>query len=283
MEKLKDLLPKENINEAKITAKQLRSDLSDYINKNADKIAKEFIPKGTPYFIKKNYDGISFMVGGKARSTELGNIKSETQDYIKIDINLAQATGAVTSANYFDKAKMNEGSVSNYYSRSESPVRAAARKIDDFLKTLITDKRQLDKLTDLISDLVDEYADERVDNWEMDKLHEGKKVNGIDLDDYANDFQNYIAKKYRGKSISMWKLSVDGMSGSFYWYKPGSKIEVLATPFWDGEEKLPVDIQNTDSGDYISQKSYPLKFTGDMKKDEESYFKILRQVLSKVK
>jgi hypothetical protein len=112
---------------------------------------------------------------------------------------------------------------------------------------------------------------------------EGKNVNGIDLDDYANDFQNYIAKKYRGKSISMWKLSVDPMSGAFYWSKSGSNVEVLATPFWDGEEKLPVDIQDTDSGDYISQKSFPLKFTGDMKKDEEAYFKILKLVLSKVK
>lgn len=112
---------------------------------------------------------------------------------------------------------------------------------------------------------------------------EGKNINGVDLDDYANDFQNYIAKKYNGKSVSMWKLSVDRMAGTFYWSKPGSKIEVLATPFWDGEEKLPVDVQNTDTGDYISQKSFPLKFTGDMKKDEESYFKILRSVLSKVK
>ena len=44
MKKLKDLLPKKEnkkqINEAKLTARQMRSDLSDYINKNADKIAK---------------------------------------------------------------------------------------------------------------------------------------------------------------------------------------------------------------------------------------------------
>ena len=108
MDKLKNLIPGQKINEAKITAKQLRSDLSDYINKNSEKIAKEFIPKGTPYFIKKNNDGISFMIGGNARTTSLGNIKSETQDYVKIDINLAQATGAVTSPNYFDKATIAE-------------------------------------------------------------------------------------------------------------------------------------------------------------------------------
>ena len=188
MEKLKDLLPKQNINEAKITAKQLRSDLSDYLNKNSEKIAKEFIPKGIPYFIRNNNDGISFMIGGKTRTAELGNTKSEMTDYVKIDINLGQATGGVPSANYFDKAKINEGSVSNYYSRSESPVRAAAKKIDDFLKTLITDKKELNKLTDLISDLADEYAQERIDDWDMGKLDEGLEDMDISLPSKLNMF-----------------------------------------------------------------------------------------------
>jgi hypothetical protein len=116
-----------------------------------------------------------------------------------------------------------------------------------------------------------------------DLLKEGKKVNGVDLDDYAFDFQSYFAKKYKGKSILMWKLYVDSMTGTFYWSKSDSDVEVLATPYWEGEESLPVDIQNTDTGDYVSQTKYPLKFTGDMKKDEEAYIKVLRYVLSKIK
>jgi hypothetical protein len=286
MEKLKNLLPtkenKKQINEVKLTARQMRSDLSNYINKNADKIAKEFIPKGTPYVLKKNSDGISFMIENSDSGNTTNKKDLDYKSFIQIDINLSQASGGAPSK-YFDKATISEGTLSGHYNRAESSTRSAAKKVDDLLKTLIKDRRQLDKLTDLITDLADEYAQERIDSWDAGKLDEGKKVNGIDLDDYANDFQNYIAKKYRGKSVSMWKLSVDNMSGAFYWSKSGSKIEVLATPFWDGEEKLPVDIQNVDSGDYISQKSFPLKFTGDMKKDEESYFKILRQVLSKVK
>lgn len=112
---------------------------------------------------------------------------------------------------------------------------------------------------------------------------EGKVVNNIDLDNYAADFQSYIEKKYKSKPVLMWKLDVDSMSGTFYWNNPKSEVSVVATPFWDGEETLPVDVQNTKTGDYISQKKYPLKVTGDMKKDEESYIKILKQVLSKVK
>lgn len=112
---------------------------------------------------------------------------------------------------------------------------------------------------------------------------ENKVINGVNLDDYAADFQSYIAKKYKSIPILMWKLDVDSMSGTFYWNNPKSEVSVVATPFWDGKEILPVDIQNTKTGDYISQKEYPLKYTGDMKKDEASFIKILRQVLSKVK
>ena len=161
-----------------------------------------------------------------------------------------------------NKKQINEGTLSGYYNRSESSTRSAAKKVDDLLKTLVSDKKQLDKLTDLITDLADEYAQERIDDWDMGKLDEsledmdvslpaqvnkfldrtinivksynlsrkkeqliiakivdalgvdksqlgqaiskikrygivqkeGKKVNGIDLDDYANDFQNYISK-----------------------------------------------------------------------------------------
>ncbi len=213
------------------------------MDKNSEKIAKEFIPKGTPYFIKNNNDGISFMIGGTARTTELGNIKSETQDYVKIDINLGQSTGAVASANYFDKAKINEAmddleaplpsqltrflqktisiikgynlsrkkealvmakvidamgidkselnqimsrvrkagvlnkegninedNVSSYFTQWDSPTKSAAKKIDDALGKLIKDKKELNKLAELITDLADEYAEERIDAYQQDMI-----------------------------------------------------------------------------------------------------------------
>ena len=172
MIKLKDILNKEsNINEAKITAKQLRSDLSDYINKNSQKIAKEFIPKGTPYIVKNNKDGISFMIGV--------NTKSENPDYVKIDINLSQASG-FTNSNYFNKAKIaevlnkegniNEGNVSSYFTSWESSTKSAAKKVDDALGKLIKDKKELSKLADLIIDLADDYAQDRIDAYEQDQI-----------------------------------------------------------------------------------------------------------------
>lgn len=115
------------------------------------------------------------------------------------------------------------------------------------------------------------------------KIDEGKIVNNIDLDDYANSFQNIIYKKWKGKNIMGWELSTDDMSGAFYWDKKGSPVTVIATPFWNGEEKLPVDIQDTDTGDYKSQKSYPLKFTGDPRKDEKEFLTILGKVFKSMK
>jgi hypothetical protein len=60
---------------------------------------------------------------------------------------------------------LNESSLANYYNRSDTPTRSAAKKVDASLQKLITDKKELDKVVDLITDLVDEYAKQRVDNY----------------------------------------------------------------------------------------------------------------------
>jgi hypothetical protein len=81
-----------------------------------------------------------------------------------------------------------EGTLSNYYSRSESSTKSAAKKVDDLLKTLVSDKKQLDKLTDLITDLADEYAQERIDDWDMGKLDESLEDMDISLPSKLNMF-----------------------------------------------------------------------------------------------
>jgi len=95
--KLKGLLKEEKqpIVEAKLTAKQMRSDLSSYLNKNADKIAKEFIPKGTSYKVKKNYDGIAFEID----STPDQKNNSGNKNFIRILISLDQESGFYMSEN----------------------------------------------------------------------------------------------------------------------------------------------------------------------------------------
>jgi HPt (histidine-containing phosphotransfer) domain-containing protein len=64
---------------------------------------------------------------------------------------------------------LNEGSLTNYYSRSETPTKAAAKKVDAALQKLTKDKKELDMLVELITDLVDEYAIQRVDDYQAEK------------------------------------------------------------------------------------------------------------------
>ena len=109
------------------------------------------------------------------------------------------------------------------------------------------------------------------------RFNEGVTEMFID-DNYSDDFQSYLYKKYKGKSFNGWKLTLDSLAGTFEWNHQNKEEYILATPFWDGEEHLPVEITNED-GKQILFKKYPFKSTGDMDKDELNYFKIMRQYL----
>ena len=109
------------------------------------------------------------------------------------------------------------------------------------------------------------------------RFNEGVTEMFID-DNYSDDFQSYLYKKYKGKSFNGWKLTLDSLAGTFEWNHQNKEEYILATPFWDGEEHLPVEITNED-GKQILFKKYPFKSTGDMDKDELNYFKIMKQYL----
>ena len=109
------------------------------------------------------------------------------------------------------------------------------------------------------------------------RFNEGVTEMFID-DNYSDDFQSYLYKKYKGKSFNGWKLTLDGLASTFEWNHQNKEEYILATPFWDGEEHLPVEITNED-GKQILFKKYPFKSTGDMNKDELNYFKIMKQYL----
>ena len=63
------------------------------------------------------------------------------------------------------KGLLNESGLTNYFKRSNSDTKSAAKKVDDVLQQLTTDKKALDNLTRLITDLADEYANDRLDAY----------------------------------------------------------------------------------------------------------------------
>ena len=78
-------------------------------------------------------------------------------------------------------------------------------------------------------------------------------------------------------------MDVDDRSGTFYWSKKGSKHVILATPFWDGDDSLPIDVIDDETGDELLSTKLKFKPTGDMSKDEVTYLKLLKPVLQKIK
>ena len=102
-------------------------------------------------------------------------------------------------------------------------------------------------------------------------------------DDYVDRFHKYLINKYKGRKLNGWSLNYDRMSGTFYWDNPSAKHTVMATPFWDGNEKLPIDVMDANGDDTGLSIVYPFKSTGDMGKDELNYLKLLKPVFSKIK
>ena len=99
--------------------------------------------------------------------------------------------------------------------------------------------------------------------------------NDTDASEYVLDFQRKVVSS--GKIIG-WRPYMDKMSGSIDWSKPGIPNVVLATPFWDENPTLPINITNDDGGELFDK---VLKFvpTYDMNKDMKTYKKLLVKYL----
>ena len=69
-----------------------------------------------------------------------------------------------------NKEPLSEGSLTNYYSNSNSEVQSFAKKIDGILQQLNPSEEQLEALVRLITDLADEYAQEYLDNFEQGRI-----------------------------------------------------------------------------------------------------------------
>ena len=103
-----------------------------------------------------------------------------------------------------------------------------------------------------------------------------------DMDQYADDFQKYVEKRYKYNNFFGWKLSIDRHAGTFEWNKPGNAYTIMATPFFDGQENLPINIVDDDGKDTLS-KIIRWKPTKDMVKDFDQYFRLLKPFIHKLK
>jgi len=76
------------------------------------------------------------------------------------------------------------------------------------------------------------------------------KESTISQIDYVKILQDIIKKD--NKSINGFKFNFDPMSETFEWYN--KEYVILATPYWDNNKALPIDI-TTKNGDNINDRS----------------------------
>jgi len=116
-------------------------------------------------------------------------------------------------------------------------------------------------------------------NWESmeERRRFNESINENVSSKYATEFQSYFYKKYKGKSFNGWKLTIHSLEGTFEWNKSG-KDSIMATPFWDNGELVPVEI-TTDDGEQVFFKAHLFNSTGDINTDEANYLKIMKQYL----
>ena len=77
-------------------------------------------------------------------------------------------------------------------------------------------------------------------------------------------------------SIGDWQVSEDYMSGTIEWNHPSKSTTILATPNWEEEGLVPIDMANED-GDY--NKIIDVVLSGSIKEQMNQYEIIVESVL----
>lgn len=161
MKKLKDLLPKTQkpLNEA---VEDMEVALPARVEKFLERLIQTIKSYNLP---KKKEQAVIARVIDSLQITP-SQLTQTVQKLKKYDV-VRKKTG--NAEHDWMGEEINEAGVSNYYSRAEAPTKSAARKVDQIINGLTSDKKEIAKLVDAITDLADAYAEERIENYEADK------------------------------------------------------------------------------------------------------------------
>jgi len=115
----------------------------------------------------------------------------------------------------------------------------------------------------------------------LKKMDEGRFSETHQLDKYMSEVMKNT--NWRNWKIGDWKFELEMMSGSWSWDNASAKHYVYASPFFDGMEGLPVQIQDGESDKVVKNWTEPYSVTGNPKKDIALYLATMKKILSKVK
>lgn len=143
-----------------------------------------------------------------------------------------------------------------------------------------------DMYDSMTEDELEDFAETEHKGLPTKKENKMKKMNEEVDQKYKLQFAEELYRKLKGRSIGSWEMDYDRMSGSLYFYLKGDNdFQVYATPFWEGENSIPVDIQVTGGGrdryDHITDIAFA--GSGNFDTDMKLYLKKMVPVLNKIK
>lgn len=106
--------------------------------------------------------------------------------------------------------------------------------------------------------------------------------------DYADEVQQLVYNTAKNKTLyGGWVIDQDSRSGTIEWYNKHEDLQVYATPFWDGNNNIPINVNNISQGeviDVIEDAFKPIKFnpSGNIKRDAKRYFTIMARTLRSI-
>ena len=101
------------------------------------------------------------------------------------------------------------------------------------------------------------------------------------LDQHQTAMEAKIPKKL---GEGQWEFSVDRFSGTWEWSNKKLNRVMYATAFWNGEEMLPIEVLDYNTGDpIVDHMAIRFKPTFDVAQDVKRYLKIVRDLIRKLK
>jgi len=104
-----------------------------------------------------------------------------------------------------------------------------------------------------------------------------------DYYEWGDEFQRFAEKKLKKMKFKGWNFSVNGKSGTFEFRSDNGDTYIFATPAWDGEAIIPVDVYSiNDESKPFFNKSYSLKGYEDFNKAFKYYSRVINTILKRL-
>ena len=140
---------------------------------------------------------------------------------------------------------------------SQEEITHFLKNINDGVWVLVTPEGNI--LDPIYNRTYNPNVNESQDDFEWARETNPKLIQKYENDTFSPEYDvilNYFNSRpileYMG-----WKYSIDSHSGAVEWWKEGVEGMFYATPFWDGQDYLPIDYQGEDDYDNVAELTIP--------------------------